>query len=109
MTIGDGRMSAPMYTIYLGSREGARWLPSEITDVLDHTRRWVKFATIIEATGIYKRQVVPTLLIKIASHNTHEVHTLAANLGIIHHQTTVGVECNGQLDIINSSDFWSLL
>ena len=94
----------PVHTLYLGNKEGARWLPSDIAYVLEHTRRWFKFATILEATGIYRGVVAPTLLVKIASPDTEKVINLAANLGVIFGQGTVALEVGGLMKIIHVSD-----
>lgn len=94
----------PIYTLYLGSKGGANWASSDVVAVLEHTKKWFKFATIIEAHGIYKGELVPTLLIKVASTDVVKVVDLAGNLGKLFGQETVGLEHNSQLKIVRVSD-----
>ena len=93
-----------IYTIYLGSKGAANWSASDVVAVLEHTKKWFKFATIIEAHGIYKGELVPTLLIKVGATDVVKVIDLAGNLGKLFEQETVGLEHDSQLKIVRVSD-----
>ena len=86
----------PMHTIYLGSRDGHPFLPTDYSKIKDIIRKEFHHFTMLEADGVFAGEDVKTLVIKIASEDVDKVRRVVNKLGRGMGQKGVGWEVGGQ-------------
>ena len=90
------RKDYPMHTIYLGSRNGKPFLPADYSKIKDIMLKEFHHFTMLEADGVYAREDVKTMVIKVASDDVDKVRQIVTKLGRGMGQKGVGWETGGQ-------------
>ena len=86
----------PMHTIYLGSRAGKHFLPTDYSKIKDIILKEFLHFTMFEADGVFAGNDVKTMVIKIASDDVDRVRRVVNKLGRGMGQKGVGWEIGGQ-------------
>ena len=90
------RKDYPMHTIYLGSRNGKPFLPADYSKIKDIMLKEFHHFTMLEVDGVYAREDVKTMVIKVASDAVEKVRRIVTKLGQGMGQKGVGWETGGQ-------------
>ena len=85
----------PVYSLYVGSRDGGAFSGSDRQAVIDATSAAFGCFTIVDADGFFQRKSVATLIIKVATDDSASVEALSNGLGHILDQEDVGMEVAG--------------
>ena len=86
----------PIFNLFLGSKGGADWRPSDRQKVFVETSKFFENFTISEADGCYQGRLVPTLVIRIGTDDRESVMRLVSLLGQFTKQKEIGVEVFGR-------------
>ncbi|MDP7055505.1 MAG: hypothetical protein QGI61_15215 [Alphaproteobacteria bacterium] len=90
------RKDYPMHTIYLGSRDGKHFLPTDCSKIKDIILKEFGRFTMFETDGFFAGKDVKTMVIKIASDDVDKVRRVVTKLGRGMGQKGVGLEVGGQ-------------
>ncbi len=91
----EADLSVSLHGLYIGSRDGHAFSPTDRDAVMDDTATTFPGFTVHEADGFYEGRSVATLVLQIATADTASVVRLAETVGRKLDQREVGLELNG--------------